>query len=204
MAEKVKYTFNTSPVGKSSGQGVSMSNWTRFSQDATGVNTIVAGSETNRMYMLTPPGLWATTFKTDITYTDCDFTAFVNTNNVFMSPRALFDSVVAPTGFGAQFVPGSGGISLYKNCFSAQASFANFTIAPFSNEFKARVTIVGYVLSAYVNDVFVGSFDFTGSGGSFCGFDGPLSGLVTMTTFNSSVTWDSGDKTPNYVITKGI
>ncbi len=204
MAEKVKYTFNTSPLGKSAGQGISMSNWVRVSQDGSGVNTIVNGNETNRMLMQTPQGLWTTTFKTDITYSDCDFTAFINSPNVFMSPRASFDDAVAPTGFGAQITPSSGSISIYKNCFGSRGSFANFSISPFSNEFKARVTIVGYVLSVYINDVFIGDFDFTGSGISFCGFDGPLSGFVGMTTFDSLVTWDSGDKTPNYVITKGI
>lgn len=200
MAEKVNYTFNTSSVGDTAGHGVQMSGWTRFSQDATGVNTIVAGNNTNRMSMQTPFGLWATTFKTDILYTDCDFTAFINSPNAYVSARTLIDSTVAPTGFIVQVFPAGGGISINKNCFSASFSVASFSIAPFSNEFKIRITMVGYILTTYINDVLIGSYDFTGSGFFLCGFDGPLQGYPSVTTFNSNVTWDSGDVTPSFVL----
>lgn len=204
MLEQVKYTFNTSPVGATAGQGISLSNWTRFSQDATGVNVIVAGSETNRMYMQTPGGLWTTTFKTDILYTDVDFTAFVSAFNAWISPRSLVDSTVAPTGFSVQVVPSAGGIGINKNCFSTGFQVASFSIAPFSNDYKIRITMEGYVLNVYINDAFIGNYDFTGSGNFLCGFDGPLQGYPSVTTFNSTVTWDSGDKTPNYVLTKEV
>jgi len=204
MIPVVKYTFNTVPVGTAAANAVPIADWATYGQGGTASESIVAGAETNRMRVQNENGLWVTCFGLAQTYTECDFTAFINAANVWISPRGLVDSAVVPTGFSSQIVPSAGVVTLQKNCFGAGFAVASTTIAPFSNEFKARVTIVGLLMSVYVNDVFILSYDFTGSGAFLCGFDGPSSGYPFVNTFNTIITFDSGDKTPNYVLMTGV
>jgi hypothetical protein len=202
MIPIVKYTFNTVPVGTAAANAVPIANWATYGQGGTASESIVAGAETNRMRVQNENGLWVTCFGLAQTYTECDFTAFINAANVYISPRGTVDSAIVPTGFSSNIVPSTGAVTLQKNCAGAGFTLASTTIAPFSDEFKARITIVGFAVNIYINDVFVLSYDFDGNG--LCGTNGPSSGYPCVTTFNQIITFDSGDKTPNYVLMTGV
>lgn len=201
MADKVVYTFNNASPGDTAGNAVNLSNWGTFGQGGNASEIIVLGTDTNRLQCNTEGGLWSTAFKTNQIYGDCDFTVVIDNNSAngaFISPRAQIDSTTAPSGYGMNVIPSAGYIGLYKNCSNAQFTMATFTIAPFSSHFKARAVIEGLILSAYINDVFIGSFDFTGN--VFCSFAAYFTGYPSVTAFNANYTFDPGDKTPSYIL----
>lgn len=200
MLPKVKYTFNNNQVGEIVGNAGTLANWFIAGQGGNASEEIVSGQETNRLRANNEPGLWVSTFKSDQTYTDFDFTAIVNNYLLYAGARVTIDSAVAPSGYGVQIYPAGGGVAIYKACFGAFFFQASTTITPFSNDFKLRVTMNGEVMDVYVNDVLVLSFDFTGS--SPCGASG--FGYMSMTTFNSTIVFDPGDKTPSYTLMEEV
>lgn len=193
---KVKYTFNNVAVGTSAGNGVPIAGWFVAGQGGNASESIVAGSETNRLKVNSEPGLWVTCFDYNQTYADCDFTANVNSYLLFLGVRVIVDSAVAPTGYGVLVNPAGGAVQIYIACGSTPYVQANFPIAPFSNDFKIRIIMQGQILSVYINDAFVGDFDFTGVSPCTEAF----SGYISMTTINSTIIFDPGDKTPSYIL----
>ena len=116
-----------------------------------------------------------------------------------MSARAQTTSSIVGTGYGAIFTPdagdGFGYVQFYKACGDAAYVGATFQIPIFSHSFKARLTIVGLVQTAYINDVLIGSWDATGAGA--CGVDYTSGFLMIGPGFSNIMEFDPGDLFPN-------
>jgi len=198
-----KYTFNNIPVNTTVANAVALpGGWTGYSQDGTTTNTVINNGVTNRVYSPSPFGLWKQNINSSVLYTDCDLTAVVDATTLWISPRVAVLSSIVPTGYGAVVVPdngsGQGYVQIYKACGDNPFVHATYFLPIFSSHFKVRITITGLLVAVYLNDNFVGDFDFTGAG--VCGAD-YASGYISIGPgFNNVITFEPGDVTPNFIL----